>query len=316
MEYRSVADLNVDVRALAWEFPKDVDRVVGVSRGGRLAASLLHQTTGLPVADFEDLDTADGGVAGETVLALGDWAGPTTTTLVDVAREAARTSEATVLCGAVYVASGTRDRLDVWADVVDAPCSFEWRALHPGRLANACVDIDGVLCRDPTPAENDDGPRYREFLETVEPQFVPSERIGWLVTCRLERYRPETERWLADHGVEYDELVMWDLPNKAARDEHGGHGEYKAGVYEETGADLFVESSRSQAVTVARETDKPVYCFDLNRMIPPGEAADEYGHDPYLVRLVEEPRSFLLAAGRHVARKGTRQVTNAARSIR
>ncbi len=29
-----------------------------------------------------------------------------------------------------------------------------------------------------------------------------------LLTMRPMRYRPETEKWLADHGVHYDELIM------------------------------------------------------------------------------------------------------------
>ncbi|MWG35128.1 orotate phosphoribosyltransferase [Halomarina oriensis] len=269
MDYRSVADLNADVRRLAWDLPHDVDRVVGVSRSAVLAVDLLQQTTGHPVADFAALtgDESDR-FDGETVLLLTDWA-ETDTALDDQRRELAARSDLTVHCGAVYATERACEGLDYWCDVVEPPCSFEWRALHPARFGSTCMDIDGVLCRDPTPEENDDGPRYREFLRTVEPKYLPDERVGWLVTCRLERYRPETEQWLADHGVEYDELVMWDLPSKAVRDERGGHGRYKARVYERTDAELFVESSRQQAVVIARETERPVYCVDDNRMIPP-----------------------------------------------
>ncbi len=34
----------------------------------------------------------------------------------------------------------------------------------PRLLENFCVDIDGILCRDPTREENDDGPKYRELI--------------------------------------------------------------------------------------------------------------------------------------------------------
>ncbi|MFD1514823.1 orotate phosphoribosyltransferase [Halomarina rubra] len=312
MDYRSVADLNADVRRMAWDLPRDVDAVVGISRGGVLAADLLHQTTGRPVLRLDDGTLRTGSVeSGATVLALTD-------ALLDGVPESPVTEDdgVEVLTGAVYVGDGVETLPDLWVDRIATPCAFEWRALHPTRLGNACVDIDGVLCRDPTPEENDDGPRYREFLRSVEPRLIPDERVGWLVTCRLEQYRPETEQWLAEHGVEYDELVMWDLPNKAARDEQGGHGEYKAEVYDRVGADIFIESSEQQAVVIAREAGKPVYCFDTNQTIPPGEAADEYGYDSYLVRFAENPRSFLRTAGRHVASKGVDTVTQTAGMFR
>ena len=316
MDYRSVADLNADVRRVGWELSGDVDLIVGVSRGGALAADLLHQSSGRSVVAVDE----DGRVrvdceAGDTVLVLRDHQGPDDPadgrTRLDGVDESVDVRSA-----AVYVSEGVSDRPDHWVDVVGEPCAFEWELLRPRTFENACVDIDGVLCRDPTPDENDDGPRYREFLTTVEPQLVPDERIGWLVTCRLEQYRPETERWLAEHGVEYDELVMWDLPSKAVRDERGGHGEYKAGVYESTGAEAFVESSLSQAVVIARRAGKPVYCFDENQVIPPGEAAEAFGHDPLRVRLAESPRSFLLTAGRYVASKGVRTVGQTAGLLR
>ena len=58
------------------------------------------------------------------------------------------------------------------------------------------MDFDGVLCRDPTEEENDDGDKYRYFIANVEPIFKPSVEIGWIVTSRLEKYRDLTENWL------------------------------------------------------------------------------------------------------------------------
>lgn len=52
------------------------------------------------------------------------------------------------------------------------------------------MDIDGVLCADPTPEENDDGEKYRHFLLNTPPLFIPKVTIGTLVTSRLEKYRP------------------------------------------------------------------------------------------------------------------------------
>ncbi|MFC5972565.1 orotate phosphoribosyltransferase [Halomarina salina] len=314
MDYRSVDDLNAAVRRLAWDLPNDVDRIVHLDGSSSVAASLLQQTTGLPVVDTEEI-RGEEAVDGEVLLVLADHVGPDESVERRV-RPSDLADSATVRSAAVYVSERAADRPDYWTETVADPCAFEWELLHPETLGNACVDIDGVLCRDPTPEENDDGPRYREFLTTVEPRLIPDTRVGWLVTCRLEQYRPETEQWLDEHGIEYDELVMWDLPSKAVRDERGGHGEYKADVYEATGASSFVESSRHQAIVIARQAEKPVYCFDENQVIPPGEAADEFGYDPLFVRFAEDPRSFVTMAGRYVAAKGVSTVGRTVGSFR
>ena len=53
--------------------------------------------------------------------------------------------------------------------------------MHHLWLASACVDIDGVLCIDPTAEENDDGPRYREFLSCAKPLYLPTVPVGALL---------------------------------------------------------------------------------------------------------------------------------------
>jgi orotate phosphoribosyltransferase len=139
--------------------------------------------------------------------------------------------------------------------------------MHCWILEHSCVDIDGVLCRDPTEEENDDGPMYEDFLVNAEPLLIPSAPVGWLVTCRLEKYRDLTEQWLANHGVIYRELIMMDLPSKAARIAAGSHARFKAEVYANTNAKLFIESSAWQAYEIANRTGKPVFCLETRRMV-------------------------------------------------
>ena len=67
-----------------------------------------------------------------------------------------------------------------------------------------------LSCVDPTPEENDDGPRYREFLLNAQPLFIPRTEVGTLFTSRLEKYRPEIMAWLKKNHVKYDKLVMLD----------------------------------------------------------------------------------------------------------
>jgi orotate phosphoribosyltransferase len=177
---------------------------------------------------------------------------------------------ADVYYGAVYVDDGSERFVDTYAQTLAFPRVFEWNMMHHDFLTESCVDMDGILCRDPTPEENDDGPKYREFIRTVDPICVPSVKIGKIVTCRLEKYRSETAAWLTEHGIEYDELVMMKYPDKATRVAAGNHGEYKAEVYQTADAKLFIESSHSQARTIATQTSKPVYSKEQNRMLQQG----------------------------------------------
>ena len=113
--------------------------------------------------------------------------------------------------GVIYAISGCPLR---HCKQLELPRIFEWNVMHHHLLVSSCIDIDGVLCRDPTEAENDDGAAYERFLDTVPAREVPEAPLGWLVTCRLEKYREQTEAWLNRHAIRYRELVMLDLPDK------------------------------------------------------------------------------------------------------
>jgi len=193
----------------------------------------------------------------------------------------------------VYVtASGTK-YVDYWYEILDPPRIFEWNVLHHSILQNSCVDIDGVLCRDPTPEENDDGEKYRKFIQTVEPNFIPTVEIGWIVSSRLEKYRKETEQWLKKHGIKYKELVLLDLPDSETRARLRAHAKHKAEVYRKTGADLFIESSRNEALEIARLSGKPVLCYTTGELITPVTARilarERYLIKKFLRKLKEDP---------------------------
>lgn len=175
-----------------------------------------------------------------------------------------------VYYGAVYITPYGSKYVDFWYEIVDIPRVFEWNVMHHSILINSCVDIDGVLCRDPSPQENDDGKKYIQFLSNVKPLIIPSKTIGWLVTCRLEKYREHTEAWLKKHGIEYQHLVMMDLLNKAARVASKNHASFKARSYEAINAEFFIESSKGQAEEIANLAGKPVLCTETGELIKPG----------------------------------------------
>ena len=80
---------------------------------------------------------------------------------------------------AAYVSSKARDLVDIALEITDPPQIFEWNLYHHPHLANSCVAIDGVLCRDAMKKEDDDGECYRYFLKNVEPRSIPTVKIAW-----------------------------------------------------------------------------------------------------------------------------------------
>lgn len=285
MNYRSVKDLNDCIVANLSRLPRDIELVVGIPRSGLLAANLIALHRNLPLADL------DGYLAGR-VLSGGERLrkriGATTPwkevkTLVvddsvyygkamDKARERIRGAGlgSQVVYACVFVNPGSICKVDIFLEVCPIPRVFEWNIMHHSCLESSCVDVDGVLCRDPSEEENDDGPLYERFLTEVEPVVVPSYSIGWLVTCRLEKYRAQTTAWLARHNIHYRELIMMNYPNKAARLAAGNHAAFKATAYARTGAVLFVESSLAQAVEIAERTGRHVFSMETREMMGPG----------------------------------------------
>lgn len=167
---------------------------------------------------------------------------------------------------AVYAVEKATGLVDVYADICPQPRFFQWNYMyHPGLLPQACLDIDGVLCVDPTAEENDDGEKYRQFILNARPLFVPNDKVKALVTSRLEKYRPETERWLAENGVKYEKLYMLDLPSREERIRRGAHASFKAGIYKKLkDAHLFIESNPQQAAEIRRLSGKPVICTETD----------------------------------------------------
>jgi uncharacterized HAD superfamily protein/hypoxanthine phosphoribosyltransferase len=317
VNFRTVQDLALVIAGESHRLPREVDVVVGVPRSGLLAAGLLALHWNKPLADVEGLLAGrllGGGVRlrAERVSELKLGGRALRVLVVDdsvrsgtqMARTRRRIREAGVGWRVTYVAVyGGADwagKVDAVLEVCDPPRIFDWNWMHHPRLERACVDIDGVLCADPTREENDDGERYAHFLDGARPLYVPTVRVGKLVTCRLERYRRETEAWLARHGIDYGELVMLDLPDGAARRRWGGHGRFKGEVYRRSDARIFVESSAAQAEEIARVAGKAVLCLESRRVVEPGACAAGRARARRAGRRL---RRWLRRVGRHASRR-------------
>lgn len=286
MNYRSVSDLSDLTTRYASKVPEDVELIVGIPRSGMLVASLLALKLNLPLTDLHSFIRNDELKKGSTrtykysqlskpweaaKVLLVDDSIASGRSMREAVEQATAVYPGAVLTLAAFAQSDNQHRVDLFLEVVDQPRLFEWNILHHHFISRACLDIDGVLCVDPTAEENDDGANYLHFLEHAKPLFIPSIEVAHLVTSRLEKYRGPTEEWLRRHGVRYGRLHMLDLPSAEERRRLNMHHSFKAEIYRsDPHAVLFVESEQNQAVEIMRLADKPVFCIETNQLYTPG----------------------------------------------
>lgn len=245
MIYKSYADLARDVYTFSNRCPR-FDTVVGIPRSGMLVAGMLAKIWDVPACSVESF-TGD-----ESKALLIDDSYGTGATMRKYAGRAFKRA-------AIYSTIRADGILHCYVEETPLPRLFEWNIFrHPHWLLSSCWDVDGLLCRDPTDEENDDGPRYAEFLRTATPWVKPANRVGAIVTARFEKYRPQTQEWLARNGIEYNCLIM--SKRSSVADRRGNHAVDKADYYGGKPWKLFYESDPDQAAKIHAITRKPVYC--------------------------------------------------------
>ncbi|NQX76321.1 phosphoribosyltransferase family protein [Gilvibacter sp.] len=278
MNYRSIKDLNEIILKRLSIIPRDIDLIVGVPRSGMLPANLLALYLNRPYTDIDSFlkgHVYKAGARGQfinidaikKVLVVDDSIASGGALREVKERLKDQAEKFKIEYAAIYVAAGKERDADYYFETVPTPRYFQWNIFNHTSLSKACFDIDGVLCVDPTPDQNDDGEKYRSFILNAAPLYLPGSKIGTLVTSRLEKYREETEVWLEKHGVQYDKLVMLDLPDAKARQRLNNHGQHKANEFSESQYSLFVESELPQALEINRITKKPVFCTETFSMV-------------------------------------------------
>jgi uncharacterized HAD superfamily protein/pyrimidine operon attenuation protein/uracil phosphoribosyltransferase len=296
MELKTYSDLSADIKKNVHKFQcGNFDLVVGIPRSGMIPAYMIALLLNKSCTDLrsliEDLPLQKGsrplGCAiqkpsdAKRVLLVDDsiWSGNAMKSALQQIPDDVKEKITTL---AVYSTERVRDDIDITLCYVQPPRVFEWNIFHHGVIAHACVDIDGVLCQDPTREQNDDGECYKNFLLNATPLILPSGTINTLVTNRLEKYRPETEEWLRRHHVKYDKLLMLDLPSAKERQRLRLHAAYKGEYYKTSSHRLFIESESGQAKEIAKISQKPVFCIESNQMYGPSRA----------MRILNNPRSI------------------------
>lgn len=300
MNYRSINDLNNTILKQLHIIPRDIDLIVGVPRSGMMPANLLALYLNLPYTDIHSFVEGKIYKSGarrqyfsesnyKKVLVVDDSVA-SGSALKECKKDLAHLeSKFDIKYCVVYYTPENRSLADYSFEAVATPRYFQWNIFNHSTLDKACFDIDGVLCVDPLEVENDDGAKYKIFLDTAAPLFIPGSKIGTIVTSRLEKYRAKTEAWLDNNGIKYDTLVMLDLPDMQARRKANNHAGHKAKEYKKSNYNLFIESDLRQAIEINRITKKPVFCTANFKMIYGSESliynVKSGKHLPFMRRL-------------------------------
>jgi len=272
MNFRNFNDLSDCIRKNVNLLPKDISLVVGIPRSGMVPAYMIGLHLNLPVTDlpsFMDGRPVSGGARFiennnfKKILIVDDSI-QSGSQLKKVKEKLEKFTQFEFIYLAIFGSEQNSNLCDHCFEIISSPRAFEWNILHANWLYEySCVDIDGVLCEDPSDEDNDDGDQYKSFLLNAIPKYLPKSKVLALVTSRLEKYRPETEEWLSKHNVQYHELIMLDLPDMATRRKLGNHAQHKAKHYlANKNAILFIESAKVQASTICETTQKPVFSVE------------------------------------------------------
>ena len=286
LNFKSISDLSNVISMKLSCLPTDIDLVVGVPRSGMLPASIISLYRNIPFTDvysYADNRYLKSGSTrkikkqlelcsdAEHILVVDDSisTGESLKKIKDVIDNCSHKKKVTYCC--IYGVDKAMSLSDFIFEIVPLPRVFEWNIFHHSVINSACFDIDGVLCKDPTHEQNDDGVRYKDFIINATPLFVPTQKISCIVTSRLEKYRNETMLWLNMHNIQYDKLHMLDLPDAETRRRLGIHSKFKASIYsKEIASTLFIESELKQATDIADRTGKSVFCTETMTMVFPG----------------------------------------------
>lgn len=157
---------------------------------------------------------------------------------------------------AVYGASPGKDSVDGYAVHHELPHWFEWNLWNNGQILrdfNTAIDWDGILNKDCSPDQDDDGKRYVDWMTSVAPLRTPrAYQVPLIITARREAYRDIAEAWLARYKINYGQLIMF--PGTFEERNRTCIGTWKAEKASQAGAQMFIESDNEQARIISAST--------------------------------------------------------------
>jgi len=282
--YRSIADMNEVILRELYRIPRGVDLVVGIPRSGLLAANIIALYLNTPLTDLEGLkerrilskgkrkiqnygenlvDTAKKILIVDDCVSQGTEMRRARSFIEDLGLSN-RCLFLTIFCFPEHPREA-----DIVLEKIPRPMCFQWSFLHTPELKYFALDIDNLIFREATPEERISDESYINFLKNAKPLLLPTYPVGWLFSGRPEKYRALTEKWLKTHGVEYENLVMMESPEKDIRDVSGEEeAQFKADAYKQSDAILLIVDCPQLAESISELADKPTLCMKSDRLIP------------------------------------------------
>lgn len=259
MNFVSYQKLTKDIVEYARKLP-EIDVVIGIPRSGLMVASLLalHLNKKLGIVDQNGKITILKGGDRDNLNAIAkiliiDDSADTGSSLESVRRYMDYKYEK-VYFGCMYTSEAKPKRFDghlIYHSIIPPERFFEWNMMNHGILSLTCSDLDGVICTD--------GPDDPEVMKKAKVLYRPARPIKYIVTGRVEKHRDITEKWLKDHNILYENLIM--RPDYDINCEN-----YKALTYEKLNMKLFIESSEFQAKEIFKRTGKPVLSIETMQL--------------------------------------------------
>lgn len=283
MKYITLKEMAYAVRRNIYKVPHDIDFVIGVPRSGMIPASMVAEFINVPLIDVDSFCAGAKPTGGgrlrltnrpktNKVLVLDDtvFRGKS---MNDTKMKLARfNGQYQFTYAAVYLEGSGSNVIDFFFEDVRKYTHnftqivlYEWNIFHHihSIMDYSMYDMDGVMCLDPPDERNIE--EYEEYIKDAVPLFTPTVPIGAIVTYRLGKYKDITTKWLEDNGIRYKYISMFPANSWEERNKSGISPEkFKATLYKESHAKLFVESNESQARKIFEMSGKPVLCVDTN----------------------------------------------------
>lgn len=281
LTYKTYQDLSLTIKKNIYKLPCGIDLIVGIPRSGMIPASMISMALSKKLCSLSEFLQETFNFVNVThrigfenniknVLIVDDsiLSGKSITETKQLIEEKGLDKKYNIIYLVIFYKNDNySDFIDFAFEKVNSPRLFQWNYMNHCFLQDSCFDIDGVLCQDPTEDENDDGDKYRRFLITAKPLFIPQYKIPYIVTSRLEKYRNETTKWLEDNDVKYDHLIMLSGYTADERKRLNLHAKFKAEQYRQLiDIQLFMESDRKQAEEISKLSGKLCFCVSTDEL--------------------------------------------------
>lgn len=287
MKYVTLKDLAKTIRDNIWKVPRDIDFIITIPRSGTIAGSIIAEFLNVPMIDINSFVAGVKPSGGGRLRYYNEKEHNTNRVLVVddtvfsglskvLAREKLKEfTDYEYIFMAVYLEGPGEQYIDLWLEDLRPYTNgftqivlYEWNVFHHNEdIMESCLyDLDGVLCVDPPDERNET--EYLNYIANATPLFIPSTKIGGIVTFRLIKNSEITKAWLDKNGVQYGFMVMFNCNTWEERAKSGmDPGEWKGMIYKSLpNYKLFVESNPLQAKTIAEISGKQVLCVEDNKM--------------------------------------------------